>query len=175
MRIQQTNNVEASVEAMQDGGSIPPASTYRKGNMTEYKKCIKCTKCKIEKPSTDEFFYRSREKKNGWKSHCKECYNAINRPARKKARNNRKQRLVDHLGGKCTICGYDKCLAAFDFHHTNPKDKKFELSAHLTKQFDELLEEAKKCTLLCSNCHRELHAVIGSGRPRGRTASKEGG
>ena len=37
MRIQLTNNVEASVEAIQDGGSIPPASILKELKMFEIK------------------------------------------------------------------------------------------------------------------------------------------
>ena len=37
VRIQLTNNVEASVEARQDGGSIPPASTLKELKMPEIK------------------------------------------------------------------------------------------------------------------------------------------
>jgi predicted HNH restriction endonuclease len=168
---------------MQDGGSIPPASTYRKGNMTEYKKCSKCSE---EKPSTAEFFYRCKHVKSGLRADCKECSSTYgklwrqNNPEHVIAWNQRlrgeegykerkrvydrnrsretKKQLIDHFGGKCTFCGYDKCLAAFDFHHINPEEKSFEVGRNiLSKKFETLLKEAKKCVLLCANCHRELH------------------
>lgn len=71
----------------------------------------------------------------------------------------RKKTLVNHLGGKCAICGYDKNLASLNFHHINIDDKKFQISGRLmsTKPFDELLVEANKCMLVCNNCHMELH------------------
>ncbi len=28
-----------------------------------------------------------------------------------------KEDAVNNLGGKCNICGYNKCLAALEFHH----------------------------------------------------------
>jgi len=31
-----------------------------------------------------------------------------------------KQKAVAFLGGKCSVCGYDKSLAALQFHHRNP-------------------------------------------------------
>ena len=34
-------------------------------------------------------------------------------------------------GGKCEICGYDKNLAALDFHHLDPNQKDFEIDAIL--------------------------------------------
>jgi len=69
--------------------------------------------------------------------------------------------LVLLCGGKCSKCGYDKNLAAFDFHHREPSEKVFEVKMkNLTGAWtqDEILEETLKCDLLCANCHRELHS-----------------
>lgn len=65
------------------------------------------------------------------------------------------------LGGKCQLCHYDKCLEALDFHHIDPSTKVENLS-NLTKSMgmDALKQEASKCLLICSNCHREFHAGI---------------
>lgn len=62
------------------------------------------------------------------------------------------------FGGKCTECGYNKCLEALDFHHLDPEKKEFEVNSALTISKARMVEEAKKCILLCANCHRELHA-----------------
>lgn len=72
----------------------------------------------------------------------------------------KKLELIDLFGGKCEKCGYDKNISAFDFHHINPYEKNFEVKvANLkSKSDEEILEEAMKCMLLCSNCHRELHS-----------------
>jgi 5-methylcytosine-specific restriction endonuclease McrA len=67
-----------------------------------------------------------------------------------------KRFLVDLLGGKCSICGYNKCLGALDFHHKGYKERAIgELIQNNNKSA--LIKEAKKCDLLCSNCHREKH------------------
>lgn len=64
--------------------------------------------------------------------------------------------LVDEAGGECTKCGYNKCIAALQFHHTDPSTKSYALSCNgLTKGIDTLRQEAKKCILLCANCHAE--------------------
>lgn len=76
----------------------------------------------------------------------------------KKARNARKMKLIELNGGKCSNCGYNKCSKALQFHHIDPKDKLFALSAYLHLALDTLMKEAKKCILLCANCHAELHA-----------------
>ena len=72
-----------------------------------------------------------------------------------------KKKLVESRGGSCQICGYSKCLTALDFHHIDESTKAFDLSQRsLTKSWDKILEEVKKCLLVCSNCHREIHAGI---------------
>jgi transposase-like protein len=70
----------------------------------------------------------------------------------------RKIHFVKLLGGKCD-CGYDKNLACLDFHHIDPTIKLFELSVNAmsSKSMKELESEAKKCKLVCRNCHGEIH------------------
>ena|ERR1035437_155220 len=78
-----------------------------------------------------------------------------------KRRKNIKLELIKLFGGKCVRCGYKKCVGALHFHHKNPKTKKFALSARgITRAFEKTLEEAKKCILICSNCHSELHEKL---------------
>jgi len=71
-----------------------------------------------------------------------------------------KKFLINAFGGKCCLCGYNKCLAALSFHHRDPKDKKFNLSkfAGNSELTYEVLRELTKVVLLCSNCHAELHS-----------------
>ena len=72
-----------------------------------------------------------------------------------------KKELIALLGGKCQICGYNKCDNAFDFHHIH-KDKTQTIN-RLLKGYSKqkLLKEAKKCILVCANCHREIHSNMG--------------
>lgn len=59
---------------------------------------------------------------------------------------------------KCSICGYDKCWSAIEFHHVNPEEKEVTISnLVLRKMTIERQQEVKKCIVLCANCHRELH------------------
>lgn len=62
-------------------------------------------------------------------------------------------------GGRCIKCGYDKCIKALEFHHLDPTKKDFTISNRSFK-LKEALEESKKCILICSNCHKELHAGL---------------
>jgi hypothetical protein len=67
--------------------------------------------------------------------------------------------LVQRAGGKCMRCGYDRCIAALEFHHRDPSGKAFALALKgETKSFERLCAEADKCDLLCANCHREVEA-----------------
>jgi len=69
-----------------------------------------------------------------------------------------KEVAVEYLGGKCSNCSYDKCIAALEFHHVDPTQKDFNISRYYKKDFtDELKAELDKCILICANCHRELH------------------
>jgi len=57
----------------------------------------------------------------------------------------------------CAVCGYDKHTGSLDFHHVNPKDKKFNITNRaLQFKDDRIIDELNKCILLCCNCHREI-------------------
>lgn len=71
----------------------------------------------------------------------------------------RKLHLVRLAGGRCSICGYDKNLAALTFHHTNSDDKEFKLDMRSlsNRTLEAVMSEHQKCILVCHNCHAELH------------------
>ena len=98
-----------------------------------------------------EFIYEER----GY-HRCKKCRSISVTNHRRKI----KALLVKDFGGKCVICGYNKCQQALQFHHTDPKNKDFNISSKGTKSYKKVLEEARKCILICSNCHFEIHNNI---------------
>jgi hypothetical protein len=75
----------------------------------------------------------------------------------KKYRNNVKNELVKLFGSKCSVCDYDKSIHALEFHHINPEEKEFSVCSYSYLNKAKLLDEAKKCILVCSNCHKEIH------------------
>lgn len=76
----------------------------------------------------------------------------------KNYRKNKKRKLVDLFGGKCKICGYNKCLRNLHFHHIHANEKEFGLSSVGNNiSLEKVQKEAKKCILVCSNCHGEIH------------------
>ena len=73
----------------------------------------------------------------------------------------RKVRLmaIEYKGGRCSRCGYNRCIEALEFHHLDSSKKDFGISARgYTRSWARVRAEIDKCVLLCSNCHRELHA-----------------
>jgi hypothetical protein len=68
---------------------------------------------------------------------------------------------VTEAGGCCRLCGYDRCVAALQFHHVDPEEKSFGLGcAGLTRGIAKARAEADKCVLLCANCHAEVEAGL---------------
>lgn len=72
-------------------------------------------------------------------------------------RRRRKENLARVLGSKCSLCGYDRCIGALEFHHIEPENKGYQLSSGNCHNLENDLKEAEKCILVCSNCHKEIH------------------
>jgi transposase len=69
--------------------------------------------------------------------------------------------IIKEAGGKCAMCGYDRYVGALQFHHLDPSQKAFGLSAHgITRSLERVRAEAKKCVLLCGNCHAEVEGGV---------------
>lgn len=68
-----------------------------------------------------------------------------------------KRKAVDYSGGKCIKCGYDKSVAAMDFHHLDPTKKDFQISGGKSIGWDKIRAELDKTILICKNCHSEHH------------------
>ena len=64
--------------------------------------------------------------------------------------------LKEEHGGCCSLCGYNKNPAALEFHHLDPNKKESKVIGS-TSSLEKQREEAKKCILVCANCHREIH------------------
>lgn len=125
----------------------------------------RCSVCGELKPLSE--FALNRARKDGHACDCKACrkkyrdqhYQDNKEYYKSKARayKAKKQQEFDELRKtlKCSKCGEDRfyCL---DFHHIDPLDKEAEVTK-LIESPRKLKEELKKCIVLCSNCHRELH------------------
>lgn len=66
------------------------------------------------------------------------------------------------MGGSCVCCGYKKCTAALELHHLDCSEKELSfgnIRASIRSWF-KIVEELRKCVLVCSNCHKEVHAGV---------------
>ncbi len=113
----------------------------------------KCFRCGAEK-SNDDFYDDSRG--NGLGSYCKSCTKAYAK-ARGKAN---KEKAISLLGGKCSRCGYSRCFSALEFHHIMPENKERDVHDFRFYRWEKFWKEAKKCILLCANCHREVEEKV---------------
>jgi transposase len=91
----------------------------------------------------------------GWR--CLRCRSEAVTRRRQKV----KEILVREAGGHCVLCGYDRCVGALGFHHLDPTTKRFSLSdLGIARSLDRARAEARKCALLCANCHAEVEGGV---------------
>ena len=149
-----------------------------------------CTTCDTMKPM-DEFHRNKRRKdgRNSWCKACAQKWRdkpetkirllnnsrrhrageATSIPERLEGVNEGREikvKLVESLGGACFDCGYtSEYISVFDFHHRDAAEKEYNVAELLWKWqghiSQTLLDEIKKCDLLCSNCHRIRHQKEG--------------
>lgn len=123
----------------------------RKNTHIGLKTTYKCSKCQLSLDISDFFV-----KKSGYPfCYCKSCWNKLISQRQKE----KKTKLIGLMGGKCERCGYNKCEGALEFHHKDPKEKEFNISIK-NLGMKKMIDEIHKCSLLCSNCHREIHETI---------------
>lgn len=69
--------------------------------------------------------------------------------------------MFTSMGGKCSICLYDTCTQALEFHHLDPNEKDFTISyIWKSNSWNKIVNELRKCIMVCGCCHREIHAGI---------------
>jgi hypothetical protein len=93
------------------------------------------------------------------KSKCIKCHTPQTYPKLKEWRKNTKLKLVEGFGFTCSCCGLIDSPVVYDFHHLNPNEKDFTLSSNV-KSWNVLVNEAKKCIMVCSHCHRKIHLSL---------------
>jgi len=79
----------------------------------------------------------------------------------RKRRKKIRQMAIEYKGGKCQLCGYNRCAEAMEFHHLNSSVKDFGISQKgYTRGWKKVQKELDKCVMLCANCHREIHTGL---------------
>jgi len=128
-----------------------PNKSFKDIGKKDYGDSRFCPRC--EKNCNITEFYNRRGKENS-SVYCKKC---TNEQTLIRQRHLKKQ-MVEYKGGKCSKCGYDKCINALEFHHIDPNEKEFTLSHLKSYSFTKIImEELDKCEIVCANCHREIH------------------
>ena len=92
----------------------------------------------------------------------------------------RKLQLLAESGSRCSMCGYDRNLAALTWHHLEPGQKAFSLDMRSMSNRSEVevRNEAIKCVVLCANCHAETHFpklasnIVSPARKNGRESGR---
>jgi hypothetical protein len=98
--------------------------------------------------------YSDKHGRHRW--HCVACGSEAVTRRRQKL----KRLLADEAGGRCVACGYDRSLAALHFHHVDPESKKLSMHLQQGRSVSAYRDEAKKCVLVCANCHGEIEAGL---------------
>ena len=137
----------------------PKPLVKRRGRPADPDRAVEQRRC--PRHGLTEFASYRRGSGSRWK--CKRCVGeAVTR---------RKQRvkrlLVDEAGGRCCICGYDRCVVNLHFHHVDPRQKSFGMSMAGGKSLAAFRAEARKCVLVCANCHGEIEAGLTESPPAG--------
>ena len=128
-------------------------------------------------------FPKDRSRPSGYRNICKLCWAAKARTYRSdnperalriaKRSTQKKDKHIPGLSYKekreilddikrsraCYFCQEDEPVA-LDFHHRDPNEKDFTVSAEIHKTINQLLEEVAKCEVICANCHRKIHAAL---------------
>lgn len=103
-------------------------------------------KCKCGETDTIKFYGNK-------KNICARCHNQYNL----KKGQDRRDKIISLLGGRCINCGFNRYNSALDIHHKDPKLKdpgfKYSRSWSLSRWEKEL----PNCILLCKNCHAIEH------------------
>lgn len=133
-----------------------------------------CSQCNTVK--TLEEFHKKKASKDGYQPRCKSCnkqnvlkyyHNNTNQSKDlfKYRASQTKIKMISEINAYkaskgCLFCG-EKEPICLDFHHRDPSVKESNVS-NLTRQknFQKLWEEVLKCVVVCSNCHRKLHARL---------------
>lgn len=129
-----------------------------------------CIACNLEKNLSD--FRKDRSRKDGYRSSCKVCDRSYHRSKHAELygpqRAKRDKDLRDENRNKLTEfkrkCGCRYCSevepVCLEFHHLDPSQKDFTISTNTHRTWKYIQEEVLKCIVVCSNCHKKIHAGL---------------
>jgi hypothetical protein len=134
-----------------------------------------CGTCQEEK-SVSEFGFKDKQK-GKLQYRCKQCQSECSKKHylsnkddyRKRARKNNvlyrernRQFISEYKSEKgCHFC-QESTPICLDFHHLDPNEKEINISvmSRGANSIETIMKEIDKCLVICSNCHRKLHAGL---------------
>ena len=130
----------------------------------------KCAKCKKEKEYS-EFAFKNKEKE--WlQPYCRSCQKEY----RKNHYEQNKAKYLDLIYKRredirqqykkwkslqeCSLCGENEAVC-LDFHHElDNKERNVSELINYGRSWKSIKKEIDKCIVVCSNCHRKIHAGL---------------
>ena len=79
---------------------------------------------------------------------------------------NKEKYLIKRNGMTCDLCKESFPRELLEFHHLVEEEKNFNMHVSKFRGIkirQEVLDEADKCAILCSNCHRLEHVALKNG------------
>ncbi len=82
-----------------------------------------------------------------------------------RGRKRKESYIMQQTGGKCEICKEHWPSDVLAFHHLDPSEKELDVGIHAWshKKMERVLKEARKCAILCMNCHTLEHKALDRG------------
>lgn len=131
-----------------------------------------CRVCGTDKAKTE--FNKNKARPDGLQTRCRDCqkdqnnrgyrYNSNRRDSIKLTRDANRAYNTKLMRRYKAFCGCSLCderePVALDLHHVDPAGKDENPSSLVTYSTDTMKKEIRKCIVLCSNCHRKVHAGI---------------
>lgn len=110
--------------------------------------------------------YRDKAKDREYKKIWNRAYYLKNKDKERERIRKRKQEIKEWLSEykvnlKCIYCN-EREMVCLDFHHLDQtqKDKSLGWARNQGWGKERIRKEIEKCIVLCSNCHRKLHAGV---------------
>lgn len=129
-----------------------------------------CNTCTVEKSISE--FRKDSTTTDGRRGECKGCSRLYHKSRyvelygdKARARNRERYQLFSERITQIKAqkgCYY--CIetepVCLEFHHLDPSQKDFVLSGGATRSWNKIVAEIDKCIVLCSNCHKKVHAGL---------------
>lgn len=126
-----------------------------------------CGKCGAEKSLDDFNRGRGAQGRHVWCRSCQKEHYEQNKDRHLMNVRDSKRRRREWLrslkrGRPCARCNHTGPPGAMHWHHRDPRQKLFSISAAHYNGFSRarVLAEIAKCDLLCADCHAQHHALV---------------